>query len=136
MKFVLFIWLLLQTAVAPRPPLDLCTPDLPHQRFHVGILFLCIRGAASDLLVQQLNHLKNDVLHCRDDFCLVETLCQRGQLEAELARYLTADNLMREIRCLAKFCTTPSDNKQAQQGGTDYTDGIFDVPRCSNSIVS
>ncbi|XP_037570419.1 uncharacterized protein LOC119451574 [Dermacentor silvarum] len=126
--FTALAWLLLRTTFAVRPPLDLCTPDLPHQRFHVGILFLCIRGAASDLLVQQLDHLKTDVLHCHDDFCLVDKLCQRGQLEPELAKYLAA-HLMRELQCLAEFCTTPSENEL--DGGANNTD----IARCRNSVV-
>ncbi|XP_077560078.1 uncharacterized protein LOC144174963 [Haemaphysalis longicornis] len=89
MRLVCFAWALLGTAAAIRRPLELCTPDLPHQRFHVGILLLCIRGAASDALVQELDRLKTDVLHCPDDFCLVKKLCRRGKLEPQLAQYLT-----------------------------------------------
>ncbi|XP_077531651.1 uncharacterized protein LOC144144142 [Haemaphysalis longicornis] len=123
MRLVCFAWALLGTAAAMRRPLELCTPDLPHQRFHVGILLLCIRGAASDALVQELDRLKTDVLHCPDDFCLVEKLCRRGKLEPQLAQYLTADDLMPELERLAVFCTTPS----APAPGQDITSNTWDA---------
>ncbi|XP_049268030.1 uncharacterized protein LOC119386751 isoform X2 [Rhipicephalus sanguineus] len=122
MRLFTFAWLL-QTTLAVTSPLDLCTPDLPYQRFHVRILFLCIRGAASDLLVQQLDHLRTDVLQCRDDFCLVNNLCLRGQLAA---------NLMRELQCLAQFCTTPSENELVEQ---DFGTNNTDIVHCRNRIL-
>ncbi|XP_075735489.1 uncharacterized protein LOC142776169 [Rhipicephalus microplus] len=130
MRLLICVWIV-QTSLALTSPLDLCTPDLPYQRFHVRILFLCIRGAASDLLVQQLDHLRTDVLQCRDDFCLVMNLCLKGQLEPELAKYLDA-NLMREIHCLAQFCTTPSGNELIEP---DLGINTTDIAHCRNGIL-